>query len=74
MTIRALAEATQKTSDNAAANLLLKQIGGPAGLTQFYRRHGDSMTRLDRYEPEMNAFKEGDPRDTTSPYAYGTWP
>jgi beta-lactamase class A len=72
MTIKALAEATQKTSDNAAANLLLKQIGGPAGLTQFYRRHGDSTTRLDRYEPEMNAFKEGDPRDTTSPYAYAT--
>ena len=72
MTIKALAEATQKTSDNAAANLLLKQIGGPAGLTQFYRRHGDSTSRLDRYEPAMNEFKEGDPRDTTSPYAYAT--
>jgi beta-lactamase class A len=70
MTIKALAEATQKTSDNAAANLLLKQIGGPAGLTQFYRRHGDSVSRLDRYEPAMNEFKPGDERDTTSPYAY----
>jgi beta-lactamase class A len=70
MTIKALSEATQKTSDNAAANLLLKQIGGPAGLTQFYRRHGDNVSRLDRYEPAMNEFKPGDQRDTTSPYAY----
>lgn len=72
MAIKALAEATQKTSDNAAANLLLKQIGGPAGLTQFYRRHGDDVSRLDRYEPAMNEFKPGDERDTTSPYAYAT--
>lgn len=72
MTIGAMAEATQKTSDNTAANLLLKKIGGPAGLTGFYRSLGDNITRLDRFEPAMNEYKPGDDRDTTSPYAYAT--
>ena len=69
MTIRALAEAAQIHSDNAAANLLLKQIGGPNGLTEFFRDVGDDFTRLDRYEPEMNLVKPGDERDTTTPGA-----
>jgi len=69
MTIRALAEAAQKQSDNAAANLLLKQIGGPAGFTQFFRDLGDQTTRSDRLEPEMNRWKPGDDRDTTAPAA-----
>ena len=69
MTIRALAEAAQKQSDNAAANLLLKQIGGPAGFTQFFRDLGDQVTRADRYEPEMNRWTPGDDRDTTTPAA-----
>lgn len=70
MSVRALAEATQKTSDNTAANLLLKLIDGPEGLTRFYRRHGDSVTRLDRFEPDLNAFTIDDPRDTTTPRAH----
>jgi beta-lactamase class A len=69
MTIRALAEAAQKQSDNAAANLLLKQIGGPAGFTQFFRDLGDQTTRSDRFEPEMNRWTPGDDRDTTTPAA-----
>lgn len=69
MTIRTLAEAAQKQSDNAAANLLLKQIGGPAGFTQFFRDLGDQVTRSDRFEPEMNRWKPGDDRDTTTPAA-----
>lgn len=69
MTIRALAEAAQKQSDNPAANLLLKQLGGPAALTQFFRDLGDAVTRIDRYEPEMNRVPPGDERDTTSPAA-----
>ncbi|MFM9864619.1 MAG: class A beta-lactamase [Micropepsaceae bacterium] len=70
MTIGALAEAAQKTSDNVAANLLVKQLGGPAAFTQILRDIGDIDTRLDRYEPEMNAGGvEGDARDTTTPIA-----
>ena len=70
MTIAALAEATQITSDNAAANLLLKQLGGPAALTQIFRSWGDAITRLDRYEPEMNLVPAGELRDTTTPMAF----
>lgn len=37
-----------RVSDNTAANLLLRQLGGPAGLTRYVRRLGDRLTRLDR--------------------------
>jgi beta-lactamase class A len=68
MTIGALAEAAQKTSDNVAANLLVKLLGGPAAFTQLLRDIDDIDTRLDRYEPEMNAGGvDGDERDTTTP-------
>ena len=67
MTIVALAEATQITSDNAAANLLLKRIGGPEKLTAFWRELGDADSRLDRYEPELNLVPPGEQRDTITP-------
>jgi beta-lactamase class A len=69
MTIEALTEASITLSDNTAANLLLRTVGGPAGLTQFIRDTGDSVTRLDRDEPMLNTNHPGDPRDTTSPRA-----
>ncbi|MBC7617441.1 MAG: class A beta-lactamase [Candidatus Saccharibacteria bacterium] len=69
MTVGALAEAAQTTSDNPAANLLLGLIGGPAGFTALLREAGDPITRLDRLEPHMNAVTRQDPRDTTTPAA-----
>lgn len=69
MTVAALCEATVQTSDNAAANLLLARVGGPAGLTAFMRRIGDAQFRLDRWELELNSSLPGDPRDTTTPRA-----
>jgi len=69
MTVGALAEAAQTTSDNPAANLLLGLVGGPAGFTAMLREAGDSVTRLDRMEPHMNAVARRDPRDTTTPGA-----
>lgn len=56
-------------SDNAAANLILNQMGGPAVFTAALHRGGDNVTRLDRTEPELNENAPGDPRDTTSPAA-----
>jgi len=56
-------------SDNTVANLLLKEIGGPAAFTAFARSLGDEVTRLDRWEPELNESRLGDARDTTSPDA-----
>lgn len=64
-----LLQAAQKQSDNTATNLLLDQIGGPSGLTERLRALGDSATRLDRYEPEMNAVAPGEEHDTTTPAA-----
>ncbi|WP_285711397.1 class A beta-lactamase [Erythrobacter oryzae] len=68
-TLRELARATQITSDNPAANILLKQLGGPAGLTAFWRSLGDEVSRVDRFEPEMNLVPTGEYRDTTTPAA-----
>ena len=69
MTVAELCHATVTTSDNAAANLLLATVGGPAGLTAYARSLGDQQTRLDRWEPALNEALPGDPRDTTTPRA-----
>ena len=68
-TLRELARATQITSDNPAANILLRNLGGPAGLTAFWRSLGDEVSRVDRYEPEMNLVPTAEFRDTTTPAA-----
>lgn len=68
-TLRELARATQITSDNPAANILLRNLGGPAGLTAFWRSIGDEVSRVDRYEPEMNNVPTAEFRDTTTPAA-----
>lgn len=67
--IAELCHATITLSDNAAANLLLRPIGGPAGFTRWLRRFGDPATRLDRWETAMSEAKPGDVRDTTTPAA-----
>jgi beta-lactamase class A len=69
MTIGELAKATQITSDNPAANLILRELGGPEAVTQRFRLAGDPVTRIDRYEPMMNFVVGDDLRDTTSPAA-----
>jgi beta-lactamase class A len=69
MAIGALAEAAQLTSDNVAANLLMRRLGGPDRLTAILREMGDAHTRIDRYEPTMNLVTAGEPRDTTTPRA-----
>lgn len=69
MTVAELCEAAVTVSDNAAANLLLKSVGGPAAVTRHARYLGDTMTRLDRIEPALNEARSGDPRDTTTPRA-----
>ncbi|MDA9412017.1 class A beta-lactamase [Bradyrhizobium sp. CCBAU 45384] len=69
MSLRELCEAAITLSDNTAGNALLKNIGGPAGLTSFARSLGDETTRLDRIETELNEAAPGDPRDTTTPNA-----
>jgi beta-lactamase class A len=67
--VAALCKAAVEVSDNTAANLLLRLIGGPAGFTEFVRVQADDVTRLDRAETELNTNIPGDPRDTTTPDA-----
>ncbi|MFI1198208.1 class A beta-lactamase [Streptomyces sp. NPDC020883] len=71
MKVGDLCAAAIQYSDNTAGNLLLRQIGGPAGLTRFFRSIGDRVSRLDRWETELNTALPGDLRDTTTPEAIG---
>ena len=69
MTVKALSAAAISYSDNAAANLLMKQLGGPKGVTTFARSIGDVRFNLVRYEPHLNTAIPGDKRDTSTPRA-----
>lgn len=69
LSIVLLAQAAQELSDGTAANLLVRRLGGPAAVTARFREMGDSVTRLDRYEPELGLVLSGDLRDTTTPRA-----
>lgn len=69
MSVADLCGAAITVSDNTAANLLLARLGGPAAVTAFTRGLGDTVTRFDRIEPELNVASPGDIRDTTTPNA-----
>jgi beta-lactamase class A len=69
MSLEELCEAAMTMSDNTAGNLLLASLGGPQGLTAYARSLGDTVSRLDRIEPELNEATPGDVRDTTTPAA-----
>lgn len=71
MTVADLCAAALQYSDNTAANLLMKILGGPAAVTAFARSIGDVEFRLDRWETELNTAIPGDPRDTSTPMAMG---
>lgn len=71
MTLAELCQATLQQSDNAAANGLLRVLGGPPAITDFARSIGDENTRLDRWETELNSAIPGDPRDSSTPRALG---
>jgi beta-lactamase class A len=67
--VEALCRAAMIYSDNTAANLLLKALGGPEGVTGFARHLGDKVTRLDNFELELNKVGPGEVHDTTTPAA-----
>lgn len=72
MTLAELCQAALQQSDNAAANGLLRTLGGPPAITEFARSIGDDRSRLDRWEVELNSAVPGDPRDTSTPRALGS--
>jgi beta-lactamase class A len=69
MPVRDLCAAAMEYSDNTAANVLLRALGGPFKLTEYLRGLGNPVTRLDRTEPSLNSAVAGDTRDTTTPGA-----
>ena len=73
VTLGWLCEVALTHSDNTAGNYLLRKLGGPQAITDFAGTIGDSATRLDRWEPELNTAYRDDPRDTSTPtaLAYG---
>ncbi|MEY9940049.1 class A beta-lactamase [Streptacidiphilus sp. MAP5-3] len=71
MTVSQLCAAALDYSDNTAANLLLRLLGGPTAITRYCRSLGDEVTRLDRWEPELNSAEPGRVTDTSSPRALG---
>ncbi|WP_256855890.1 class A beta-lactamase [Terribacillus halophilus] len=69
MTLKELSEASISYSDNAAANLIFAEIGGPKGFEQGLRAVGDQVTDSSRIEPELNHVKPNQIQDTSTPKA-----
>ena len=67
MSLLELCDATVRYSDNAAANLLLEEVGGPEGFgAALVDLVGDEVTRPVRWETELNEAVPGDERDTST--------
>jgi beta-lactamase class A len=69
MSVAQMCEAAVELSDNTCANALLARFGGPSALTAYWRSIGDTVSRLDHNEPELNRTPLGRPEDTTAPAA-----
>lgn len=65
LTLETLCKAAVEVSDNAAANILIREMGGLPALQAWYGSIGDTVTRVDRTETALNV-AEGE-KDTTTP-------
>lgn len=65
LTIEQLCKGTVEVSDNPAANILIRELGGLDAWRAWYRSIGDTDTTVDRLEPMMNR-RDGD-KDTINP-------
>lgn len=69
MTVRQLIDAAMTFSDNTATNLLFDLVGGPGVVEDRLEEAGDTVTSVDRIEPELNDWRPGEVRDTSTPRA-----
>ncbi len=67
ISLKQACRAALSQSDNRAANFIFRHTGGPKALTEWIRLLGDSITRSDRIEPDLNLSSTRDPRDSTTP-------
>ncbi|MDI3093730.1 class A beta-lactamase [Priestia megaterium] len=72
MTLRELADASLRYSDNTAGNLILQQLGGPDGFKEALENIGDDVTLPERFEPDLNEVNPGETHDTSTPRALAT--
>ena len=72
MTVRQLVDAALTLSDNTAANVLFDLVGGPGVVDEHLAGLGDTVTSVDRVEPELNDWRPGEVRDTSTPRALAT--
>ncbi|MBE5098843.1 class A beta-lactamase [Priestia aryabhattai] len=72
MTLRELADASLRYSDNTAGNLILQQLGGPDGFKEALENIGDDVTLPERFEPDLNEVNPGETYDTSTPRALAT--
>lgn len=68
MSLENLCSAAIRYSDNTAANLLVRELGGLEVFQQSLKNFGDSVTLPQREEPDLNAAVPGENADTTTPY------
>jgi beta-lactamase class A len=66
MTLEALAEAAMSYSDNTAANLIIKKVGGPQAITAFAQSMGNASFNVEHYEGSLNS-NPNDKQDTSTP-------
>ncbi|GAA5113168.1 class A beta-lactamase [Alloalcanivorax gelatiniphagus] len=69
MTVRQLVDAALTLSDNTATNLLFDLVGGPRAVDDRLAELGDSVTSVDRVEPDLNDWRPAEVRDTSTPRA-----
>ncbi|HEX8956580.1 MAG TPA: class A beta-lactamase, partial [Burkholderiaceae bacterium] len=69
MNVQELCIAAMEHSDNAAANLLLAQIGGPGAVTAYARGLGDPDFYLVNEEGHLASGAPEEKNDTTTPHA-----
>ena len=67
LTIRQLMQAAVEVSDNPAANILIREMGGIAVWRSWWPTFGDTTTVISRLEPDLNTALPSDPRDTCLP-------
>ncbi len=72
-TIEELVRAAVAQSDNTAADVLMKRVGGPQALTRFFQGKGVTDFRVDRYEYELQPQSIGLPRFTGQWIGSNAW-
>ena len=67
MKVSELCEAALRVSDNTAANLLIRHIGGMSGFRKALAGLKDDITNPVRLEPDLNDVAPGEIEDTSTP-------